>query len=153
MSIQRAIRFKNHGKRSRQIRNVQKNIYFTEKAKTSSDTDSKTDTGTASKSQDKIHDANRDHDDDKSRRTKAWTFLDSLADSYRTNKVYFVTGFCMAVFMCIIAMVNDPADRYGAYEYIREIEERPNREIDKPYGYERALKRDRELNPDLYKEA
>lgn len=59
----------------------------------------------------------------------------------------------MAVFMCLIAITNDPEDRYGAYEYLRELEERPGREIDKPFGYERALQRDKELHPELYEEA
>lgn len=67
--------------------------------------------------------------------------------------MYFVTGFLMAIFICTISIMHDPHDRYGAYEYVRELEERPAREIDKPLGYERALKRQKELHPDLYKEA
>lgn len=125
---------------------MEKNIYFTEKAKTSSDTGRKSETGSGS---DTIHHANRDNDDYEKHRSKTWTFLEFLSDSYSNNKVYFVTGFVMAVLMCTIAIMNDPQDRYGAFEYVRELEERPGREIDKTYGYERALRREKELHPDL----
>lgn len=93
---------------------------------------------------------NRDHDDPDSNKTKAWTMFESIIDSYKTNKMYFVTGFVMAVIGCVYAVFNDPYDRYGANKFVREVEERPGRDFDKPFGYEKTIKREREKNPELY---
>lgn len=56
----------------------------------------------------------------------------------------------MAVVLCLGALAQDPQDRYGVYEKIEKIDEMPGREIDKSYGYEKSLKREKEKNPDLY---
>ncbi|KAH9637529.1 hypothetical protein HF086_010940 [Spodoptera exigua] len=124
-----------------------------EKAKTSSDTGGgKSESSETFMGGDHIHQANRDNDDHDRNNSKAWTFLENLSDAYRSNKMYFVSGFVMAVIVSALVMMNDPLDRYGANKYMERLDNLPTREIDTPYGYQRAIKREREQHPDLYKD-
>lgn len=51
-------------------------------------------------------------------------------------------------------MWNDPSDKAGIYDYLRQRElvekDKPFLEMDKTLGYERTLKRQKEQNPELY---
>lgn len=126
-------------------------LYFTEKVKTSSDTGGgKSESSGTFKGGEHIHQANRDTDDYERNNSKAWTFLESLGDAYKTNKMYFVTGFVMAVFVSIFVMMHDPLDRYGAHKYMESLDNLPTRDMDTPYGYQRAIQRQREQHPELY---
>ncbi|PZC81014.1 hypothetical protein B5X24_HaOG213536 [Helicoverpa armigera] len=115
----------------------------------SSDSGGKSEKGTGSEN---IHHSNRDSDDVDRNKSKVWTYIESISDTFNANKTYFVVGFCMAVVACALAMVTDPQDKYGVNDYVNAIEDRPGKEIDKPFGYERALNRAREQNPELYKD-
>lgn len=89
---------------------------------------------------------NRDPGDSYKEQSK-WSLIDSILDAYQKNKATFLVGFFMTAFICFVMIVNDPLDRAGYYQYLRkkEIEEGDDyRIIDKQYGYERKLQRERE---------
>lgn len=48
------------------------------------------------------------------------------------------------------AILNDPYDRYKVNEYIYKKHQEEEREIDKPFGYERTLQRETDGKPELY---
>lgn len=119
-------------------------IYFTETPKSDSDTEK---SDTTSKSE-KIHHTNRDteYTADKS---KSWTFLESLADSYNNNRTYFLVGFFFAVGWTLLVISHDPEDRLGVNKFVYEHSPQP-REMDRPLGYERMMEQQRKEKPELY---
>lgn len=118
-------------------------ICFTDKSKNSGSTNK-------SDGSENVHRLNRDSEDTERDRTKAWTFIESLADAFRSNKAAFLTGFFASILFGIIIMMNDPLDKYKMQERLRKWEEAEKGEIDKQMGYERTLQRQREENPRLY---
>ncbi|XP_022836352.1 uncharacterized protein LOC111363727 isoform X2 [Spodoptera litura] len=124
-----------------------------EKAKTSSDTGAgKSKSSGTFTGGEHIHQANRDTDDHERNNSKTWTFLESLGDAYKSNKMYFVSGFVMAVIVSMYVMMHDPLDRFGANKYVTTLDNLPARDIDTNYGYQRAIKREREQHPELYQD-
>ncbi|CAH1634899.1 unnamed protein product [Spodoptera littoralis] len=124
-----------------------------EKAKTSSDTGAgKSKSSGTFTGGEHIHQANRDTDDRERNNSKTWTFLESLGDAYKSNKMYFVSGFVMAVIVSMYVMMHDPLDRFGANKYVTTLDNLPTKDIDTNYGYQRAIKREREQHPELYQD-
>lgn len=128
----------------RQPNNRPTRIYFTDTPKSNNDS-AKTST---SDNTEKVHPTNRDteYTGDKS---KAWTFLESLADSYTNNRIYFVTGFVMAIFTIYMVIINDPYDRHGVNKFMDDHAPK-SRDVDLPMGYERTIARERKEKPELY---
>lgn len=60
-----------------------------------------------------------------------------------------MTGFFVAVLTCGLAIMNDPHDT-RLDDYFRTLEQKECREMDKTMGYEKALQKERERNPQLY---
>ncbi|KAG6446917.1 hypothetical protein O3G_MSEX004649 [Manduca sexta] len=96
-----------------------------------------------------IHHTNRDSEDT-GEKGKAWTFFDSMIDAYRNNKAFFVTGFVVTVIATLLSMANDPFDRHGVNEFLFKAESNLGREMDRPLGYERAIKKQKEQLGELY---
>ncbi|KAL0829754.1 hypothetical protein ABMA28_003243 [Loxostege sticticalis] len=98
----------------------------------------------------KVHPLNRDAEDTERDKTKSWTFLENLVDTYNNHKPAFVVGFLMSVVVCLFVMLNDPTQNNIVQQRVREWENREIREPDKPLGYERTLERQRKEKPELY---
>lgn len=62
----------------------------------------------------------------------------------------FAIGFFTSIFVCFISMLHDPYDQYKVQERLEQWDNREIKDIDKPMGYERTLKKQREANPHLY---
>lgn len=117
--------------------------YFADKSKNSSKTNK-------SDSSEKIHPTNRDPGGGKRDKSKSWTFLDSMAETMRQNKVYFFTGFVLSAILCTFVILSDSSDRYGVHEYVMKHDYGSILDNDRPLGYERSLKKEKENNPELY---
>ncbi|XP_063366052.1 protein tumorous imaginal discs, mitochondrial-like isoform X1 [Cydia amplana] len=101
------------------------------------------------KKQGTIHEANRDTEDAPRDSTQP-SFLDNLAETYRVNKPYFVIGFVMSLILCSMVIMNDPQDRYGVDAYMNRRETEEDRSVKGPLGYQNAIRREKEKNPELY---
>ncbi|XP_028159544.1 protein tumorous imaginal discs, mitochondrial-like isoform X1 [Ostrinia furnacalis] len=113
------------------------------------DRDDKTKNSTKDDNQ-KVHPLNRDSEETERDKTKAWTFLENLVDTYNAHRPAFVVGFLMSVVIYTMIMLQDNDPDNFVHRYAREYDNRVIREPDKPLGYERALKRQKEQNPELY---
>lgn len=56
----------------------------------------------------------------------------------------------MAIICCSLVILYDPKDRYGAFKYVEKMDALPSQEMDKPFGYERTLEKERTRKPELY---
>ncbi|CAG9782198.1 unnamed protein product [Diatraea saccharalis] len=96
-----------------------------------------------------IHRYNRDNEDTENDRGKAWSFIESLAETYRHNKTFFLAGFFTSIVLCLLAIMNDPQNRQ-VERYTREWDNKEIRDVDKPLGYERTIQKQKDENPKLY---
>lgn len=115
---------------------IKRKIYFTEK---NNSTKNKDDTQ-------KVHHSNRDTEQP-AKKTRAWTFLESVAQAYEENRATFLTGFFTSIIVAAIILSQSPHDNK-----FKEFLDRPpeTREPDRQMGYERTIQRQRERNPELY---
>lgn len=104
-----------------------KMVYFAEK------------TNDSARENEKIHCKNRDNDQGNDN-SRGWTFVDSIIETFRENKPAFLTGFVTAVILCYYTYYQPYS--YGTTE--------PERELDLPMGYERTIKKQKEMRPDLF---
>lgn len=56
----------------------------------------------------------------------------------------------MSLIVCSMVIMNDPQDRYGANAYLNSRETYEDSSVKGSLGYQNALKREREKNPELY---
>ncbi|NP_001266353.1 Protein tumorous imaginal discs, mitochondrial-like [Bombyx mori] len=96
-------------------------------------------TNDSARENEKIHRMNRDNDQGNDN-SRGWTFVDSIIETFRENKPAFLTGFVTAVILCYYTYYQPYS--YGTTE--------PERELDLPMGYERTIKKQKEMRPDLF---